>query len=65
MGCSKHYEQQNLIPPDIAEGVNIGKDDMDVGAGGQGIMFGYTLDETNYHVPLTHLLANKLGKVAH
>ena len=46
-GLLKALRTINLIPPDIAGGVNIGKDDMDVGAGGQGIMFGYTLDETN------------------
>ena len=40
----------------------MGKDDMDVGAGDQGIMFGYASDETECCMPLTHLLANKLGK---
>ena len=32
--------------PDIAGGVHVGKDDFDVGAGGQGIMFGYASDKT-------------------
>jgi len=35
---------------------------MDVGAGDQGIMFGYASDETECCMPLTHLLANWLGK---
>ena len=32
--------------PDIAGGVHVGKDDLDVGDGEQGIMFGYAGDET-------------------
>merc|ERR1719371_79329 len=35
---------------------------MDVGAGDQGIMFGYASDETEVCMPLTHLLATLLGK---
>ncbi len=35
----------NKQPPDIAGGVRVGKEELDVGAGDQGIMFGYASDE--------------------
>merc|ERR1711881_767569 len=48
--------------PDIAGGVHIGKEDLDIGAGDQGIMFGYASDETSDCMPLTILMATRLGK---
>merc|ERR1711982_72607 len=52
----------NKQSPDIAGGVHVGKEDLDVGAGDQGIMFGYATDETEDCMPLTHLMATRLGK---
>jgi len=52
----------NKQSPDIAGGVHVGKEDLDVGAGDQGIMFGYASDETEDAMPLTHLMATRLGK---
>merc|ERR1712224_813793 len=52
----------NKQSPDIAGGVHVGKDEMDVGAD-QGIMFGYASDGTEDCMPLTHSMATRLGKV--
>merc|ERR1711972_1062149 len=63
--CDKTCEvlvRINKQSPDIAGGVHVGKEDLDVGAGDQGIMFGYATDETEHCMPLTHLMATRLGK---
>jgi len=46
--------------PDIAQSVDAVKVE-DIGAGDQGIMFGYATDETPNLMPLTHDLATSLG----
>ncbi len=55
--------------PDIAQGVDVGKNEQDQGAGDQGMMFGYATNETDNYMPLgldlAHRILRELAAIRH
>ena len=62
LGATNEALRINKQSPYIAGGVDVGNDDLDVGAGDQDTTFGYSSDETEDFMPLTHSMSTRLER---
>ena len=59
---SDHGLLINKKSPDIADGVHVCKNDLDVGVDDQSVMFEYATNQTEDAMPITHSMATSLGE---
>lgn len=61
LGYQEEYEVLVFLTKQSND-ISIGVNNKIIGAGDQGIMYGYATNETEYYLPLTQVLVNKLTK---
>ena len=61
LGFNGHNVEIEILLNKQSEDISIGVNKADIGAGDQGIMFGYATNETENFMPFTAYFANKLS----